>query len=323
MRGSSDYLVTMRTGFALLIPLVLAACFSPSEDGSTEQATEPATSVTSDTALTDGTGTTTVTLTTGSGAGTTLGDDTEDTRGADSSTTTGSTSTSSSTESAGTSTTAGTTAASSESTESEVDPCGPEVPDEPIALYFAENDTEDATGQNNGTPSGGLEYSQGVHPSCLGFEFDGTDDQIEVGAPIGLPLGNAPRSIAFWVDVAAFEDNDEIIGWGIDEVMRKSAIGLRTVPTPTIFFWGFANDLSMTETLDTDVWMHVAFTFDGSVATLYLNGATAASVSMTLDTAASALRIGYGTGQFSGTLDVVAIYDRALTSAEVESLAGL
>lgn len=73
-------------------------------------------------------------------------------------------------------------------------------------------------------------------------------------------------------------------------------------------------------------WYHVAATYDGTSAVLYINGHEdgRTTVSMTLDNRNLPLYIGYdgGNGFFSGTLDNVALYQKALTSAEIASHAG-
>ena len=72
-------------------------------------------------------------------------------------------------------------------------------------------------------------------------------------------------------------------------------------------------------------WTHVASTWDGKVAILYLDGKEAGRLPLTGTAAASsgALRIGgnqVGSEWFSGLIDEVRIYKRALTAAEIETL---
>jgi len=76
--------------------------------------------------------------------------------------------------------------------------------------------------------------------------------------------------------------------------------------------------------LPINAWSHVALTFDGATLRLYINGTlnTATSVSGATATSALPLRIGGNSiwGEFfSGRIDDVRIYNRPLSSSEVQS----
>jgi hypothetical protein len=82
-----------------------------------------------------------------------------------------------------------------------------------------------------------------------------------------------------------------------------------------------AGELNAPISPSTYTWYHVAYTFDGSQARVYVNGNLAASKGCTgnIDTSTLPLWIGAngGGGQFNGTIDEVKIYSRALSAAEV------
>ena len=76
-----------------------------------------------------------------------------------------------------------------------------------------------------------------------------------------------------------------------------------------------------------NTWMHVAATYDGTTMRLYINGVQESSASGPAAIAASALSIGIGgqsngSRRFRGDMDDVRVYNRALTPAEVATLAG-
>ena len=72
-----------------------------------------------------------------------------------------------------------------------------------------------------------------------------------------------------------------------------------------------------------NTWTHVASTFDGAVIRLYINGVQVASTAFsgTMVPSTGALRIGgnslFVTEYFTGRIDEVRIYDRALSAAEI------
>ena len=78
----------------------------------------------------------------------------------------------------------------------------------------------------------------------------------------------------------------------------------------------------------TDTWVHVAASFDGSAITFYVNGVADGTVAHSYTTALNSWGLvlggtipndGYHLG-FSGAVDDVYLYDRALSAAEVTDL---
>jgi len=80
--------------------------------------------------------------------------------------------------------------------------------------------------------------------------------------------------------------------------------------------------------LQTNLWYHVAMTYDGSVFKLYVNGALDAqhAASGTIVVTTEPVRIGGGADggcapyYFNGILDEAAIYNRALSSNEIAAI---
>ena len=76
---------------------------------------------------------------------------------------------------------------------------------------------------------------------------------------------------------------------------------------------------------DGKTWLHVTATFDGSKSTIYFNGVQDISKTYsttTIKSNTSEIQIGArkGTNQWSGALDEIRLYNRALTAAEVSQL---
>jgi hypothetical protein len=87
---------------------------------------------------------------------------------------------------------------------------------------------------------------------------------------------------------------------------------------------GGYQEVSSSTSLPTNVWSHVATTWDGTTLRLYVNGAQVGSraVAGTLSTTSDPLRIGGDAtwGEyFAGTIDEVRVYNRALSAAEIQS----
>ena len=86
----------------------------------------------------------------------------------------------------------------------------------------------------------------------------------------------------------------------------------------------YASDLTVSAAPYEDgKWHLLTGTFDGSTATIYIDGVQKNSTSVTYNTGSSVLDIGRAvTGSYylTGALDDVRVYNRALSSSEVKEL---
>ena len=160
------------------------------------------------------------------------------------------------------------------------------------------------------------------------LSFDGVDDYVSVtlsSAP-GIPY-----SISLWVKPQRLSTTEEIISFG--------PISVSNYPR---FFWNLSNKILMQggpgayvysakvfSSSDLNKWWHVVFVIPSSVVStwnLYINGATSNGSSYDDSSNVSPptnLRIGReysGNYPFSGSIDEVRIYNRALSAAEVQAL---
>jgi hypothetical protein len=84
------------------------------------------------------------------------------------------------------------------------------------------------------------------------------------------------------------------------------------------------HDVSGPTPLGVNVWTHVALTFDGAMLRLYVGGVPVAALAVSGSIAVSSgpLTIGGNTldfGHFSGLIDDIRIYNRALSQAEIQA----
>jgi len=173
---------------------------------------------------------------------------------------------------------------------------------------------------NTGTIEGAARTAAGRFGQ--GLSFDGVDDLVTI--PGAAALGGSRLTVEAWVFPAALS------GWRT-AVMKEApgtlAWGLYAhdnAPRPAITagFAGVDTSAPGTAPLVLDTWTHLAATYDGSTLRLFVNGVQAAAVPAAgaLAAAADPVRIGGNTiwGEyFSGRIDEVRIYDRALSAAEI------
>ena len=148
-----------------------------------------------------------------------------------------------------------------------------------------------------------------------------------------LPLGNAPRTTSVW---ATSSSSLSMIGWGANilnsQYITNGRFSLYCTPGPCIYVIGEGNDHGFACSASSG-WTHFAATFDGSTLCLYANGESKSCVTTSYNTNADAdkqfVQLGvspwfYNNGNtgedFSGILDDVRVFARALSSSEITAL---
>jgi Concanavalin A-like lectin/glucanases superfamily len=174
----------------------------------------------------------------------------------------------------------------------------------------------DLTGKNTITATS-LTYA-----SNNTFSFNGTTNYIDCGNSSSLSTNNAisviswfnASSVATYSPIVTKVLNDYSAGW---ELSNSAGI-LRVTLRPS------ANVLNiLATTLTTNTWYMSAFTFNGSVCNLYLNGAlvgSATSAGGVILNSTQNLFIGYRVqgNAFSGNIPNVMLYGRELSAAEIK-----
>jgi glucose/arabinose dehydrogenase/PKD repeat protein len=201
----------------------------------------------------------------------------------------------------------------------------------PVAAYGFDEPTgttmTDASGRgNNGTRSGATPTVAGRFGGAL--SFDGVDDRVTVPDSDSLDLTTG-MTLEAWVRPAA-----------LGSVWRTTHFKVRTgggglvygqyahnrtslVPISEALIAGGLRNVSGPPALPLNQWSHLATTYDGSTMRMYVNGTLAGStlVSGAITTSTGELWIGGNpiwAEWFSGLIDEVRVYDRALSAAELQ-----
>jgi hypothetical protein len=184
--------------------------------------------------------------------------------------------------------------------------------------------TVDSSGSgNNGTLSNATWSTAGRFGNAL--SFNGTNAMVNVADSSSLDVTTA-MTVEAWVRPTALS------GWQT-VVLKEVAGGLiyslysnsdASRPSTWIRHGGSERGLNGTAALAVNTWTHLAVTYDGANVRLYVNGAQVASRAQTgaINTSTGALRIGGNViwGEyFSGLIDEVRIYSRALTAAQIQA----
>ncbi|GAA3607846.1 LamG-like jellyroll fold domain-containing protein [Microlunatus ginsengisoli] len=185
----------------------------------------------------------------------------------------------------------------------------------------------DSSGQgNNGTLSGGPTWtSAGKYGGAI--TFDGVNDMVAIPDANSLDLSNN-LTVAAWVRptaqgawrTAVLKERTSGLTYAL---YANGATGNR--PNGTLAIGTQDREVNGTTGLTANTWTHVALTYDGTTMRLYVNGTQVASRAQTgsAPNGTGPLRIGGNAvwGEwFTGQIDEVRVYSRALSAAEVGTI---
>jgi len=196
-----------------------------------------------------------------------------------------------------------------------------------VAWWAAEGNANDNVGTNNGALNGGVTYASGEVGQA--FKFSGTNSYVAVPSSPNLKFSNT-FTVEAWINYNSTGGNETIVTKGQD---ANTAMDWQVAIHgghlySDIFVSGVQSPGTFNTALVPGTWYHVAVTYDGSNLRGYVNGALDGTVGYTgtLRTTDYALRIGAyapvsgDTEFFSGKVDELSLYNRALSSNEVAAI---
>ena len=184
--------------------------------------------------------------------------------------------------------------------------------------------TADASGNSNtGTISGAAWTSSGRYGSAL--SFNGSSNRIIINDSNSLDLKTG-MTLEAWVYPTSLS------GWR-SVILKETSGGLAyalyaydNAPHPAVYINTGGSDMSAVGTtgISVNTWTHLAATYDGTTLRLYVNGVQAGTrtISGSIPASTSPLSIGGNSvwGEyFSGQIDEVRVYSRALSQAEIQT----
>jgi len=201
-------------------------------------------------------------------------------------------------------------------------------------LYSKEAGTYDEVSDNHGQAQNNVDRTAGIFSDDLALEFDGKDDYVDCGNSTDLLLDDA-FSISTWFKWAGPHSTD-----AFTTIISKSATGfgyhenfMIRVTSAGIVQARIGNGTDETSFSGIDVsdhnWHHAVLVADNGSKTgdFYVDGVSRdpkAIFTPIYTNATAKLTIGIWEGalygEFNGTIDSVAVYDRSLTANEISDL---
>jgi hypothetical protein len=144
-----------------------------------------------------------------------------------------------------------------------------------------------------------------------------------------LPLAKTSRTVSVWAKIDTYVNNyNFIFGYGTAANSSNYGFAVQKDVSNNYTFhnYAFGDDVSQAAGtfINPTAWHHYVTTFDGASAKMYVDGALRTTVAKpNWNTTSSNFFLGgnsYGGSSFTGAVDDLIIYDRALTDAEVLNL---
>lgn len=205
----------------------------------------------------------------------------------------------------------------------------------PSAGLVAWWQANESAGDHQRTSQGVLINGTGFTPGKVGqaFNFDGVDDYILV--PDSDALRSPSISVEGWFRLSRAPranngDDDEFLlaAKYLDEAGWNLRLSTDLRPSFRVYSQPSSQSANATSGNQVEIndWVHLAGTYDGTVARIYVNGVEQGSAEMPggYTPSSGAMTIGtasWFTGEFlAGMVDELSIYDRALSEATVRGI---
>jgi len=207
--------------------------------------------------------------------------------------------------------------------------CEPVALADDLALYLPfGGDTEDhSTNGTDGVNAGATLTQDRLGQASSAYAFNGSGTQIYVPDASALDVTNL--TLAFWFKVSSHATVSELVnkfggsgnisyGTEIQDSDRKIRFRICTDGSNP-------SDCASSTAIATGVWHHFAGTYDGLTMRVYINGELENSLAKpgNIFNSTEPLRIGtygYYPWWFCGSIDEVAVWNRALSETEIRAL---
>ena len=174
----------------------------------------------------------------------------------------------------------------------------------------------DLTNNNNDATS-----SSGVSLGGTNFEYWGLNNPFTFDTVTNIPAGNSAYTTSVWF--RTYSNSQGLISFGTETSSNANLLYINSSGYLTNNWYG--TSISSTGSTLTSAWHNAVVTYDGTVATIYIDGVfntdftigSSLNVSPTSNLKIGAAIAGLSISDFSGSMGPVMIYNRALTAGEV------
>ena len=197
-----------------------------------------------------------------------------------------------------------------------------------VAYYPFNGNANDGSGNgNDGVASGTTPFSDRFNKEVGALRFNGDGANVKLGPQVTSVISNGIFSFSFWVKISSGGTwSPRLMTSGMVDVGIDSTTG-----SAKVFYGGSGfdsgNNIWSTDRIESSKYYNIAGTYDRFKAALYINGKLVATQTSSWGargyknaTATVGINPENGSDRFSGAVDDVRIYNRALSDGEVKAL---
>ena len=189
----------------------------------------------------------------------------------------------------------------------------------PLSWWRGEGNVNDSSGPNHGTLFGTATFGNGLVGRSFKFINQTIFDDYLYAPTTSLPRGNNDMTVEFWFTEGGTDS--QLSAWFEKYIGGSTSAGYKITMSRFGALLQGDGGTSLSgnfESSDPLKWHHVAVTNQGNSFIMYLDGIIRASGNVQINLPQStALYIGQGQ---KGFVDEVSVYDRVLSSSEVQSI---
>jgi hypothetical protein len=205
-----------------------------------------------------------------------------------------------------------------------------------VAYYKFNGNANDSSGyKNHGTASSEIELTSDKFGKLdSAYQFDGLQDIIEI--PNSPSLSFASITVSAWIKPVETPNKSRIYSRIVDKYLFNQKGGFNLVyyePDSRVFFefWGTdgqRHNIFTDSQVEVGTWHHVAASYDGITLKIFFDGVPENQLSnINIPINKTSRYLSFGNGYdgfswwpFSGSIDEVRIYNRAVTSKEIQTI---
>ncbi len=191
-----------------------------------------------------------------------------------------------------------------------------------VGWWPGNGNAADLVGGNNGSLINGATFGPGTAGQAFSLN-PATGSYVELPGQASSLLNNSAGTIAAWIYPTAVGDNDmvAVFGSGSD----GEGVGIGVYGNVRIYHHTATYDWQSNTPISANTWTFIVFTWDNETERIYKDGVLSESRPRNFNYVPGAARIGHGfwndqANLFPGLIDEVAIFNRTLDAAEVDSL---
>lgn len=198
-----------------------------------------------------------------------------------------------------------------------------------LAWWPLNGDANDRSGNGaNGSVVGALPTTgQGGKPDTA-YQLGETNQNIHMGSPASFSSLPSALTYSIWAARTGTSSNQWQQIMGASDTHTGFGIRTNSYGSSVYFEWGYSpfsgaswGSVGYGSLATLNNWRHVAITFDGSVARIYMDGVlVSTSSSTTLRPAQASFSLTTATSGWQGKVDDARVYGRALSAGEIQAI---